>query len=79
MLANGFVKLTPENMTGNRRVLQDKDEQLVAQTMFFSSFLCGRRKMRTNTFHDAIENCDLKRFIPYNLRTENLKGHFFST
>ena len=29
-----FVKLPPDNMTGNRRVIQDKDEQLVAQTLF---------------------------------------------
>ena len=29
-----FVKSSPENMTGNRRVIQDKDEQLVAQTLF---------------------------------------------
>ena len=29
-----FVKSSPDNMTGNRRVIQDKDEQLVAQTLF---------------------------------------------
>ena len=59
-------------MTGNRRVIRIEMNNWLRKLFLLSFFLRGRRKMWYNVFYDEIEHCDLKRFIPCNLVSENL-------
>ena len=62
-------------MTGNRRVTSElKMNNWLRKLFLLSFFLRGRRKMWYKVFYDEMEHCDLKRFIPCNLGSENLKG-----
>ena len=63
-------------MTGNRRATSKelKMNNWLRKLFLLSFFLRGRRKMCKNVFYDEREHCDLKRFVPSNLGSENLKG-----